>query len=279
MARFAQSKVALAGLIVFAIIVIVSVAAPWIATHPPTQITPTVRLQGPSMQHFFGTDHLGRDIFSRVVYGGRTSLTIGAVVALITGVVGTALGLVSGFYKRLDNVLMRVMDGLMAIPSLLLAIALIGSLGPNPANLVIALSVVYVPRVARVARATVITVRELSFVEAARSLGSNDARLLLRHIAPNAVGPINVQLAFVFAYAVLSEASLSFLGVGAPPEFPTWGNILNEGRPYVTIAPWIMVFPGLAIMANVLSLNLLGDGLRDLLDPRLRGAKTGGQSE
>ena len=278
MARFAQSKVALAGLIVFVIIVFVSVAAPWIATHPPTQITPAVRLQGPSMQHFFGTDHLGRDIFSRVVYGGRTSLTIGAIVALITGVVGTGLGLVSGFYKRLDNVLMRVMDGLMAIPSLLLAIALIGSLGPNPANLVIALSVVYVPRVARVARATVITVRELSFVEAARSLGSNDARLLLRHIAPNAVGPINVQLAFVFAYAVLSEASLSFLGVGAPPEFPTWGNILNEGRPFVTIAPWIMIFPGLAIMANVLSLNLLGDGLRDLLDPRLRGAKTGGQS-
>ena len=276
--RFTQSKVAVAGLVTFTILVVVTLLAPWIATHPPAEIVPADRLQGPSDRHYFGTDHFGRDIYSRVVYGGRTSLTIGAIVVVITGIVGTALGLVSGFYRRLDDVLMRIMDGLMAIPSLLLAIALIGSLGPNPANLVIALSVVYTPRVARIARATVITVRELQYVEAARSLGSGDLRLILRHVAPNAIGPINVQLTFIFAYAVLSEASLSFLGVGAPPDLPTWGNILNEGRPYVTLAPWISIFPGVAIVLNVLSLNLLGDGLRDLLDPRLRGMQGRGQS-
>lgn len=274
--RFARSKVAVAGMLTFFVLVLVSLIAPVITTHAPTTITPLERLQGPSWSHPFGTDYLGRDVFSRVVYGGRTSLTIGAVVVLVTGVIGSLLGLLSGFYRRLDGVLMRIMDGLMAIPSLLLAIALIGSLGPNSANLVIALSIVYIPRVARVARATVMEVRGLQYVEAAKALGSVDRRLIWRHIAPNALGPINVQLTFVFAYAVLSEASLSFLGVGAPPELPTWGNILSEGRPFMVLAPWTSIFPGVAIILTVLSLNLLGDGLRDLLDPRLKRAPSGG---
>lgn len=274
--RFTRSKVALAGLLTFVVLVLLSLLAPAISNHAPTTITPLERLKAPSLNHPFGTDYLGRDVFSRVVYGGRTSLTIGAIVVLVTGIIGSALGLLSGFYRRLDNVLMRIMDGLMAIPSLLLAIALIGSLGPNSANLIIALSIVYIPRVARVARATVMEVRGLQYVEAARALGSIDRRLILRHIAPNALGPINVQLTFVFAYAVLSEASLSFLGVGAPPELPTWGNILSEGRPYMVLAPWTSIFPGVAIMLTVLSLNLLGDGLRDLLDPRLKSAPGGG---
>ncbi|MCC6310850.1 MAG: ABC transporter permease [Trueperaceae bacterium] len=275
--QFARSRTAVIGLVIFSVIVLVSVFAPFIATHPPQQIVPAERLQAPSRSHLLGTDNLGRDVFSRVVYGGRTSLSIAAVVVVITGVIGTALGLISGFYRRLDGVLMRFMDGLMAIPTLLLAIALIGVLGPNSVNLVIALSVVYVPRVARIARATTLQVRGLSYVEAARALGGLDRRLVFRHIAPNALGSINVQLTFVFAYAVLSEAALSFLGVGAPPEVPTWGNILSEGRAYMILSPWIAFYPGVAIMLTVLGLNLMGDGLRDLLDPRLvRGAGGGG---
>lgn len=273
--RFGRSRIAVIGLLIFLLLITMTVIAPLLAKHAPTTITPLERLEAPSRNHLFGTDYLGRDVFSRVVFGGRTSLMIGAIVVLVTGLIGSALGLLSGFYRRLDNVLMRVMDGLMAIPSLLLAIALIGSLGPNSANLIIALSIVYIPRVARVARATVIEVRGLQYVEAARALGSVDRRLIWRHIAPNAIGPINVQLTFVFAYAVLSEASLSFLGVGAPPELPTWGNILSEGRPYMVLAPWTSIFPGIAIMLTVLSLNLLGDGLRDMLDPRLKRSSGG----
>lgn len=274
--RFARSTVALAGMFTFIALVVVSLLAPAISKHAPTTITPLERLEAPSWNHPFGTDYLGRDVFSRVLYGGRTSLTIGAIVVVVTGVIGSLLGLLAGFYRKLDGFLMRIMDGLMAIPSLLLAIALIGSLGPNSSNLVIALSIVYIPRVARVARATVMEVRGLQYVEAARALGSVDGRLIWRHIAPNALGPINVQLTFVFAYAVLSEASLSFLGVGAPPELPTWGNILSEGRPFMVLAPWTSIFPGVAIILTVLSLNLLGDGLRDLLDPRLKRAPGGG---
>lgn len=275
--QFAKSRTAVLGLVIFVVLVLVSALAPFLATHPPRQIVPADRLQAPSRSHLLGTDNLGRDVFSRVVYGGRTSLSIAAVVVVITGTIGTALGLLSGFYRRIDSVLMRIMDGLMAIPTLLLAIALIGVLGPNSVNLVIALSVVYTPRVARIARATALQVRGLSYVEAARALGSLDSRLVIRHIAPNALGPINVQLTFVFAYAVLSEAALSFLGVGAPPEVPTWGNILSEGRAYMILAPWISFYPGVAIMLTVLGLNLMGDGLRDLLDPRLgRGAGGGG---
>ncbi len=274
--QFARSRTAVLGLVIFVVMVLVSVLAPYIATHSPRQIVPAERLLAPSREHLLGTDNLGRDVFSRVVYGGRTSLAIAAVVVVITGTIGTALGLVSGFYRSIDNVLMRFMDGLMAIPTLLLAIALIGVLGPNSVNLVIALSVVYIPRVARIARATTLQVRGLSYVEAAQALGSLDARLLFRHIAPNALGPINVQLTFVFAYAVLSEAALSFLGVGAPPETPTWGNILSEGRAYMTLAPWISFYPGVAIMLTVLGLNLMGDGLRDLLDPRLKRGTGGG---
>lgn len=265
-----ESKVAVVGAALFCIVAMVSLCAPLIATYPHDLIDPTVRLLPPSPEHYFGTDHLGRDIFSRTLYGGRVTLAVSLLVTAITTVAGSVLGVLAGYYSRLDNIFMRLMDGLMAFPAILLAIALVASLGPTPANVVIALSVVYMPRVARIARASTLTLREQAFVEAARALGSRDLHIIARHIAPNAIGAITVQVTFVFAYAVLAEASLSFLGVGTPPNIPTWGNILSAGRPYLTLAPWITLIPGIAIMLVVLSLNLMGDGLRDLLDPRLR---------
>jgi len=263
--------VAVAGFLILLVVVIVATFAPVIAPFAPDEIAPIRRLQAPNSTHFFGTDQLGRDVFSRVVYGSRISLVVSLLVVVGSGVVGGLLGLISGYYPRVDNILMRVMDGLMAFPSILLAIGLMAGLGPSSSNVVIALTIVYLPRVARVARAATLVLREQPFIEAARALGNRDLRTLLLHIAPNTAGPVNVQLTFIFAYAVLAEASLSFLGVGAPPEVPTWGNILSAGRSYLTLAPWITLFPGLAIMVTVLALNLLGDGLRDMFDPRLAG--------
>lgn len=269
-----RSRVAVAGLFIVVLMALLAIAAPLVAPFDPNEIVPARRLQAPNTTHLFGTDQIGRDIFSRVLYGGRTSLSVGLFVVVTVGVFGGVIGLISGFYPRVDNVLMRVMDGMMAFPSILLAIALMASLGSSVRNVVIALTIVYTPRVARVARAVVLVIRELPFVEAGRALGETDLRLLFRHVAPNTLGPVNVQLTFIFAFAVLAEASLSFLGVGPPPSNPTWGNILSSGRSYLTIAPWITIFPGLAIVATVLGLNLLGDGLRDLLDPKLRGSQS-----
>lgn len=266
-----RSRVATIGLVVVVSLIVLAAAAPIVSSFPPNEIAPERRLQSPNTTHWFGTDQIGRDIFSRVLHGGRTSMVVGLLVVVTTAVAGGIIGLLSGFYSRLDLVLMRLMDGMMAFPGILLAIALMASLGPSARNVVIALAIVYTPRVARVARAVVLVIREQPFIEAGRALGGSDLRVLARHVAPNTLGPINVQLTFVFAYAILAEASLSFLGVGPPPDVPTWGNILASGRSYLTLAPWITLFPGLAIMITVLALNLLGDGLRDLLDPRLRG--------
>lgn len=269
-----RNRVATIGLVVVATLILAALAAPAVSPFDPNEIAPERRLQSPNTVHWFGTDQLGRDIFSRVMHGGRTSMAVGLLVVIGVALAGGAIGLVSGYYPRVDNIAMRVMDGMMAFPGILLAIALMASLGPSARNVVIALTVVYTPRVARVARAVVLVLRDQPFVEAGRALGGSDARVLVRHIAPNTLGPVNVQLTFVFAYAILAEASLSFLGVGPPPDVPTWGNILASGRSYLTIAPWITLFPGLVIMLTVLALNLLGDGLRDLLDPRLRGRGT-----
>jgi peptide/nickel transport system permease protein len=216
---------------------------------------------------------MGRDIFSMVIYGSRISLQVGILVMVFTSLAGIVMGLISGYYRVLDNIIMRINDGMMAVPSIILAISLMAVLGPRVSNIIIALSVVYTPRMARIIRGSVLSAKELTYVEAARALGTRDLVIAFRHILPNCVAPMIVQGTFIIAYSVLAEASLSFLGVGAPPYIPSWGNVVSDGRLYMLKAPWISLFPGLAILLFVLGLNLLGDGLRDSLDPKMQGVQ------
>jgi peptide/nickel transport system permease protein len=269
----ARRKITLVGVVLMVLVVVVGLVAPFIAVSP-THMDVSARLTRPGAAHWFGTDDVGRDVFSRVVHGARLSLLVGVAVVVFSFVVGLGCGLVAGYYRRLDNVVMRVMDGLMAFPAIILAIALMASLGPSVLNVIIAIGVVYTPRVARVVRGSVLVIRETSYVEAARALGASDVALLGRHVLPNCLSPVIVQGSFVFAAAVLTEAALSFLGVGVPPYVPSWGNILSDGRLYMQQAPWLVLYPGAAIMLTVLGLNLFGDGLRDLLDPKIRGLQT-----
>ena len=267
--RLFEHRMFVTGFALFALMVIMAVFADWIATHNPVQVRARFRFRAPDMDNFFGTDNFGRDIFTRVVYGARMSIAIGFATVLFTAVIGTAIGLVAGFFRRLDNSLMRVMDAAMAFPTLVLALALAAALGPSAVNIVIALTAVYVPRTARVVRASVLVVREADYVHAAHAVGAGNLRIMVEHILPNSMAPLVVQLTFVFAYAVIAEAVLSFLGVGPPPPTPSWGNIIAEGKDYIREAAWITLFPGIAIAMTVLGLNLLGDGLRDVLDPRM----------
>jgi peptide/nickel transport system permease protein len=257
---------------VLAIIAVFALGAPWLAASDPNDTAVLQRLKGPSAEHLLGTDELGRDIYARIVHGARYSLAIAALTALGAVVAGTALGLVAGFFRRLDAPLMRLVDAMMSLPDILLAIALVAILGPSVTNLVLALVLVYTPRVARVVRASTLVLRELLFVEAVRALGVRTSRILWRHILPNLISPVLVQVSFIFAYAILAEAGLSFLGVGVPPEVPTWGTMVAGGQAYAHRAFWVVLFPGLAIIATALSLQVLGDGVRDLLDPRLKKA-------
>src|SRR5216117_3128876 len=265
-----RRKIVLVGLILVVVTAAVGILAPVIAGNP-TRMAVSARLQSPGPAHWFGTDDLGRDVFARVVYGARLSFLVGVAVVALALLVGLTAGLAAGYFRRLDNVIMRVMDGLMAFPAIILAIALMASLGPSVTNVIVAIGVVYMPRVARVVRGSVLVVRETAYVEAARALGVSDLVIVARHVLPNCLSPVIVQASFVFAAAVLTEAALSFLGVGVPPYVPSWGNILAEGRLYLQQAPWLVLYPGAAIMMTIFGLNLLGDGLRDLLDPRLRG--------
>jgi len=258
------------GAIVLAM-VLVAVFAPQLSPYDPQGIDVIKRLTGPGWAYLFGTDNLGRDILSRVIYGARISLVIGTLVVLCAVGAGILLGLAAGYNDRIDRVLMRILDGLMAFPTILLAIALMAALGARLSNVIIALAIVFTPRVARVVRSVTLVLRELDYVQAAQALGARDARILLRHILPNCAAPVIVQGTFIFAESVLAEAALSFLGVGLPPYVPSWGTIITTGRQFMQTAPWITIFPGLAILVTVLGLNLLGDGLRDLADPRLRG--------
>jgi peptide/nickel transport system permease protein len=258
------------GAVLFGGIVLATLATPLLTDREPNALSIRDRFQPPSLAFPLGTDNLGRDMLARVLHGARLSLMIGLSVVVINGVFGVLLGALAGYYARLDNILMRLADALMAFPAVLLAIGVAAALGPSAMTAVIALSVVYVPRTARIVRSSVIVVRELDFVQAARAGGATDLRILRRHILPNCMAPLIVQLSFVFAYAVLSEAVLSFLGLGAPPTVPSWGILISEGRAYLREAPWLTIVPGVAIAITALGLNLLGDGLRDVLDPRLK---------
>ena len=268
-----RRKITMAGAIIMGITLIVGVLAPVIAGNP-THMDVKARLAAPSAAHWFGTDDVGRDVYSRVIYGARLSLMVGGAVVVFSLVLGLTAGLAAGYYRALDNPVMRVMDGLMAFPAIILAIALMASLGPSVLNVIFAIGIVYTPRVARVVRGSVLVVRETAYVEAARALGVADFGVIGQHVLPHCLSPVIVQGSFVFAAAVLTEAALSFLGVGVPPYVPSWGNILSEGRLYIQQAPWLVLYPGAAIMLTILGLNLFGDGVRDLLDPKIRGLST-----
>lgn len=265
-----QNPTMLLGTIILFLALTTAAFAPFMTRTDPTKTNPFVRLQSPSNEHWFGTDHLGRDVFDRTIYGGRISLLVGFAVGGISTAAGLAIGLIAGYYRKVDNVVMRFMDGLMAFPTLILALALIAVLGASVQNVILVITIVSVPRVVRVVRSSVLSLRELQFIEAARAVGVPTWRILALHIAPNTMAPVMVQSTFVFALAVISEANLSFLGAGVPPATPSWGNIMGQGRTYLQIAVWVTFFPGVFLSLTVLSINLLGDGLRDALDPRLR---------
>lgn len=267
--QFTRNRLAVASLIALAVIILLAALAPVIVPYDTAQVNLLEGLQGPSLRHPMGTDYFGRDVLSRALEGGRISLSVGLLVAIIACAIGVPIGLIAGYAGgRLDGFLMRLMDALLTFPPLLLAIAIVGSLGPDIENVMLALGIVNIPVFARLVRSGVLAAREELFVEAARSVGSSPPRILARHILPTVAAPIIVQVTVTVAAAVIAEASLSFLGLGAQPPTPSWGRDLNEGRRYLEDAPWLMVAPLFMIMVTVLSVNFLGDGLRDALDPR-----------
>ena len=257
-----------AGSAILIFFVVVAGLAPWIAGDP-LGFDPLFRLQRPSAEFWFGTDQLGRDVFSRVVFGTRISLIVGVSVAVIATVIGLLIGVLCGYYRRVDDIVMRIMDGMMAIPAILLAIALITLMKASLVIVIVAISIPEIPRVVRLVRSVVLTVRGLPYIEAAVSTGTRSLRIMSRHILPSTVAPLIVQATYVCSAAVLTEAGLSFLGAGTPPEIPSWGNVIATGRAYFQLAPWIIFFPGLMLALAVLAINLVGDGLRDSLDPRI----------
>jgi peptide/nickel transport system permease protein len=270
--RLIRHRSFMIGLVLFGFVLALAVFAWWIAPNDPNRTAIRIRFRPPQLDRvlLLGTDNLGRNLLSRVVHGAQLSLMIGLGVVILNAVFGVLLGAVAGYFRKLDGPMMRLADALMAFPSILLAIGIAAALGPSAWTAVIALSVVYIPRTARIVRASVLVVREMEFVQAARASGAGDWRIISRHIMPNCMAPLIVQLSFIFAYAVLSEAVLSFLGLGAPPSIPSWGTMISEGRTYIREAAWLTVVPGCAIAITVLGLNLMGDGLRDVLDPRLK---------
>lgn len=269
--RLRRNPGAMIGLAILAIMVMLALLAPLLTPYNPVALSPRDRLQPPSLTHPFGTDAFGRDVFTRVIYGGRTSLRIGFIAVSIALLLGVTLGLLAGYYGgAVDDIIMRLIDVMLAFPGILLALAIVAILGPNLVNAMIAVGISASPVYARVVRGAVLQTRELAFVEASYSSGARAYRTLLIHILPNILGPIVVVATLGVAGAIIAGAALSFLGLGAEPPLPEWGLMLSEGRNYLRHAWWITTFPGLAIMTTVLSINLLGDGLRDALDPRMR---------
>ena len=257
------------GAVLLLILISVSIGAPWITAQDPFDMNVVDRLQPPNETYFFGTDAFGRDIFTRTLYGGRVSLIIGVSVAVTSTVIGLIIGIIAGYFRMADAILMRIMDGLMDIPGILLAIGLMSLTRASIWVVIIAITIPEVPRVVRLVRSVVLTVREQVYIQAAGAIGTRFPRLMLKHILPNTFAPLIVQATYIAASAVLIESYLSFLGVGTPPEIPSWGNIIAEGRLYVQIAFWNILFPSIFLALMVLSINILGDGLRDMLDPRL----------
>jgi peptide/nickel transport system permease protein len=256
------------GVALVAIVATLSALAPYLGTVDPIRFSPAQRLKPPSDRFWFGTDSFGRDVYSRTMYGGRISLVIGFSVALLATVIGLAIGLIAGYVRAADAILMRVMDGLMAIPSILLAIGIIAITRASVRGVLVAIAIPEIPRVVRLVRGIVLTLREQPYVEATRALGSGVPRILVRHLLPNTLAPLTVQATYICAVAILIEAALGFLGAGTPPEIPSWGNIMAEGRTNFQVGPWMILFPGTFLAVIVLAVNLVGDGLRDLLDPR-----------
>jgi peptide/nickel transport system permease protein len=267
---FTARPIALAGLGVLLAVVLAAVLAPWLAPHDPYAIDPIARLTPPNAAHWFGTDQFGRDTLSRAIYSARMALLIGSGVVIFALITGVPVGVFSALFPRLGHVLMRVVDVLMAFPSLLLALGLIVILGPSVANSILAIGVGFMTTTTRIVYGLTLRLRAETYVEAARSMGSGTGWIAAKHILPNLVSPLLVQASFVFAFAQLGAASLDFLGLGAPPDIPSWGNMLAESRTFITRAPWLLFFPGMMIVLTAFSLNLVGDALRDRLDPRFR---------
>lgn len=264
------------GTVVIAFMLVVSVItllpfADWIARYDPTELALIDQLVSPSGEHWFGTDNLGRDVYSRTVHGTKTSLYVGAGVATIVTVVGVTLGVVVGYNRVADNIVMRVMDGMMSFPTLILALALVAALGSSLTNVIMIIAIVDTPSMTRVVRAVVLSLRERTYVDAARASGASTKRILFFHVMPNTLAPVIIQASIFFGGAILTEAALGFLGVGTPEFIPSWGNIIASGRGFIRTAFWIAFFPGIFLALTVFAANLIGDGLRDVLDPRLRG--------
>jgi peptide/nickel transport system permease protein len=257
------------GLAILATMTLLALLAPWLGTVDPLSLDPVQRLKAPSDAHWFGTDSFGRDIYSRTIYGSRISLIVGVSVATLSTLLGLVIGLAAGYNRIVDAIVMRVMDGMMAVPSILLAIALIALTKASVTNVILAITIPEVPRVVRLVRSVVLTIREQPYIEAALATGTSLPRIFSRHLLPNTLAPLIVQATYIFASAVLIEAGLSFVGAGTPPEVPSWGNIMAEGRTFFLISTYMILFPGLFLALTVLAVNLLGDGLRDLLDPRI----------
>lgn len=265
-----ENPAALVSLCLITGVLLLALIAPAITTYDPNFVNPADRLQNPSSEYWFGTDTLGRDVFSRAIYGARISLLVGGIVMVGAAFVGSVIGLVAGYYGRIDSLLMRIMDGLEAFPGILLAIAIMATLGAATQNVIVALVVVFTPNVARLVRSTTLVAKRQPYVESARAIGMRDSVILRRYVFMNSLSPLIVQCTFVIALAILAEASLSFLGAGVPPGTPTWGNMVSTGQGYLQRAWWITIFPGTFLFLTVLAINLVGDGMRDALDPRSR---------
>jgi peptide/nickel transport system permease protein len=271
----AASPIIAVATVCLVLIIAMSIFAPWLAPHDPVLMIPSQRLKPPSAEFLLGTDGFGRDVLSRVIYGGRVSLLIGLGAAALATGIGLVIGLIAGFLKWVDAVMMRVMDGVMAIPSILLAIAVVSLSGASITTVLVAITIPEIPRVARLVRAVVLSAREEPYVEAAISIGSSLPKIMWRHLMPNTVAPLIVQATYVCAFAILTEAVLSFLGTGISPETPTWGNIIAGGRAYFQIKPSLIFWPGLLLSLSILSINLIGDAARDALDPRMKRREGG----
>ena len=267
--RLFGNRAVLLGTVILVVVILAALLAPWVAPYAPNKLSIVNKLKPPSMTNLFGTDEFGRDIFSRAIFAGRISLLVSLGVVAISTLLGVILGVAAGFFRSLDAPISRLLDAMMSFPDILLAIALVAALGPSHSTVIIALGITYAPRHARIVRGSRHVLRELPYIEAAVAMGLPTWQILARHVLLNLASPILVQATFVFASAMLAEASLSFLGVGVSTDMPTWGTMLASGREYMNNAPWLMIFPGLAIVFSVLSLQLLGDGLRDFVDPRL----------